>query len=350
MKWNGKGKGIKDDPYQIENLNQLQEVNNYLNNHNVYFILISDIDASDTQNWNDGDGFVPIGSETNQFRGKFDGRGHKIVGLYIYRPSVDDQALFGYTDHATIKNVGVTGCSVCGKYCVGGFIGTAFDSIITNCYSTGVVSGTWHVGGLIGHMEYSKINNCYSICSVSGYSDVDVFTGKGYVGGLIGTSFGESVNNSFWNTKISGQISSEGGEGKTTKEMKMQSTYVNWDFENVWMIKETFDYPQLRNIKMFRDIEEHNRGKSKNTWIQQQKIQCEKIVEDKINEINKDMEDVITNFIDSSPYFDVSIKLYKKILGLKQYWRIDYIELPLTTCSKNKSQKTKKKGGGQNEH
>ena len=49
---------------------------------------------------------------------------------------------------------------------------------ITNCYSTGSVSGNKWVGGLVGvNNYYGTITNCYSTGSVSG---------KYNVGGLVG--------------------------------------------------------------------------------------------------------------------------------------------------------------------
>lgn len=67
-----------------------------------------------------------------------------------------------------------------------------------------------------------------------------------FVGGLIGSSSG-TVTNSFWNTQSSGQVTSDGGIGKTTAEMKTQSTYTGWDYTNTWF-PPAQDYPSLRCI------------------------------------------------------------------------------------------------------
>ena len=60
---------------------------------------------------------------------------------------------------------------------------------------------------------------------------------------------------SFWDIETSGQAESAGGEGKTTAEMQMKSTFTDavWDFvdetengtENIWWILEGLDYPRL---------------------------------------------------------------------------------------------------------
>ena len=51
------GDGSSGNPYQITNCVQLQEMNNNLN---AYYVLMNDIDCSDTVNWNSGEGFVPV--------------------------------------------------------------------------------------------------------------------------------------------------------------------------------------------------------------------------------------------------------------------------------------------------
>ena len=49
------------------------------------YVLTQDIDASETVDWNGGEGFEPIGSEDTPFTGVFDGRGHVIDGLAMRR-------------------------------------------------------------------------------------------------------------------------------------------------------------------------------------------------------------------------------------------------------------------------
>jgi len=44
-----------------------------------------------------------------------------------------------------------------------------------------------------------------------------------------------TVTNSYWDTATTKQTkSARGGEGKTTEEMKKQTTYSSWDFDTVW--------------------------------------------------------------------------------------------------------------------
>jgi len=55
-----------------------------------------------------------------------------------------------------------------------------------------------------------------------------------------------TIHNSYWDIETSGQSSSDGGEGKTTAEMKQQATFIGWDFTNIWDIIEGVTYPYLR--------------------------------------------------------------------------------------------------------
>jgi hypothetical protein len=140
----------------------------------------------------------------------------------------------------------------------GGLVGNS-SGTITNCYSTGSVSGTLNVGGLVGENR-GTITYCYSTSSVSGSSYVGGLVGTGSniancyatgsvtgpwdVGGLVGRSTG-LVTNSFWDIQTSGQLSSAGGKGKTTAELKMANTFLGWWCEPVWTIDESVDYPRL---------------------------------------------------------------------------------------------------------
>jgi hypothetical protein len=144
----------------------------------------------------------------------------------------------------TVSNCYSTG-AVSGTYGVGGLVGDN-DSSISNCYSTGAVSGgsgSFYVGGLVGLNAVAgnigSISNCYSTGAVSGSTSV---------GGLVGGNGSGSVINSFWDTQTSGWMTSAGGEGKTTAEMKTLSTFTSagWDFVEIWGIGENQTYPYLR--------------------------------------------------------------------------------------------------------
>ena len=155
---------------------------------NGAYRLVKNIDASATVAWNNGAGFKPIGSDADPdavnyqgpaFTGTFDGQGYVITGLSINRPTENHIGLFGYIDGATILNTALEKMVILGKDYVGGLVGHAeYNSTITDCYSTGAVSGTGdNVGGLAGSSS-SNITSCYSTGVVSGTGD--------NIGGLVG--------------------------------------------------------------------------------------------------------------------------------------------------------------------
>jgi len=123
------------------------------------------------------------------------------------------------------------------SYYAGGLVG-ASQGDISNCYSTGTVNGYNRAGGLVGENQ-GDISSCYSMSAVSGSFQV---------GGLVGVNSGGSVDNSFWGTQTSGQTISDGGTGKTTAQMKTFSTFTSagWDFVYMWGIGNGQTYPYLK--------------------------------------------------------------------------------------------------------
>ena len=91
------GYGTETDPYQVEILDNLLWICTNPDSWDKHFIQIADIDAADTQNWNNGEGFYPIGNIDNNLTGNYNWQEYIINGLYIYRPEAENQGLFGYT-------------------------------------------------------------------------------------------------------------------------------------------------------------------------------------------------------------------------------------------------------------
>ncbi|MFW6064775.1 MAG: GLUG motif-containing protein [Candidatus Natronoplasma sp.] len=183
------GDGSESDPYQIETVDQLQSMQEDLPAH---YMLISDIDASGTSEWNDGDGFTPIGDDEegdrNQvpFTGTFDGQGYEIRDLYIGRPDERYVGLFGYTDdNAEITDLGVTDADVSGDEFVGGLVGQFWEDTVSGSYATGNVSGNKDVGGLIGDNFRGTVENSYSTVDVIGDSNVGGLVGKNRISGTV---------------------------------------------------------------------------------------------------------------------------------------------------------------------
>ena len=177
------GSGTSSNPYQIANLDDLQELSTTSADWGAYFIQTTDIDASATSGWNEGAGFSPIGTgwDADSFTGTYNGQYHTISGLYINRTGTDNIALFGFvrSADAVIENIGVTNADISGLNNVGALGGYVFNgSTIRNCFSTGSVSGSARVGGLVGDNRIGNtITYCYSRAAVSGVS---------YVGGFVG--------------------------------------------------------------------------------------------------------------------------------------------------------------------
>ncbi|MEI6143327.1 MAG: GLUG motif-containing protein, partial [Mariniphaga sp.] len=131
---------------------------------------------------------------------------------------------------------------------IGGLAGYFLSTIVTDCYATGNLmtgSNTIMAGGFTGYSRYSVFTNCYSTGTIRNPGI--------YSGGLIGYDPEPAtctINNSFWDIATSGEASSDGGTGKSTEDMKTQSTFTGagWDFATapIWHITaDNNGYPHL---------------------------------------------------------------------------------------------------------
>ncbi|GAH62309.1 unnamed protein product, partial [marine sediment metagenome] len=142
-----------------------------------------------------------IGDADHPFTGQFDGKGHEISNLFIYRPPIEPTGpkslvylprnapdfigLFpNVDDPAIIKNVGIVDCDITGRDVTGALIGSNTGEI-TSCHSSGSVTGGGYTGGLIGQNGGAgKVTGCHSSCTVTGqesYTSAD-----DSFGGLVG--------------------------------------------------------------------------------------------------------------------------------------------------------------------
>ncbi len=191
------GSGTESDPYLIETLDNLLwlSTTEAVWDSIYYFLQTEDIDASDTQNWNDGKGFEPIGYFSIQtydhpFQGNYNGDHNIIEGLFIDTPTRNYVGLFGFIEGATISDLGLTNVEITGSDCVGGLVGNqSYYSHITNCYVTGNVSGINNIGGLTGRNLFNtQVTNSYAACDIEGELEV---------GGLFGRNI-YSANNCYY--------------------------------------------------------------------------------------------------------------------------------------------------------
>ena len=192
------GDGSSGSPYQISTLNHLYWITENDDEWDKHYIQTANIDAFSTSSWDDSSGFSPIGNNSTQFTGSYDGDGYTVNGLTLARSSTNHIGLFGYTDGATIQDLGVTNVNITGKYYVGALVGRNNNSTISNCYSTGSMTGTArYVGGLVGWvLDTSTVSNCYSTVTVTG-----THTSVGdYVGGLVGQVIDNSTVSNCYST------------------------------------------------------------------------------------------------------------------------------------------------------
>lgn len=276
--------------FKINGLNQLYWLSQASEYWTSDFEQITDISAVATESWDAGAGFTPIGIYNLKFSGNYMGNNHTIRDLTINRVLESGVALFGRGSlGATISNLHLVNVNILGESYIGALVGMADKINISQCSSTGTVSGTRYIGGLVGYIEkgiisesFSSVNvdgssngigglvgfaddvirDCYASGSVVGDQDVGGLIGDATsfsntancysrgsvsgnlnVGGLIGyagegsVELGVSpaeVTGCFWDSEASGNATSDEGIAKTTAEMKSMSTYTNagWDFIN----------------------------------------------------------------------------------------------------------------------
>ncbi len=195
------GKGTEAEPYEVATLEQLQAIADSAN-LDKYFILVNDIDASETGNWHQGEGFEPIGNRNNPFKGTFDGGGHTISNLTIDRPEQTYVGLFGYVNDGKITSVNLESVSVKGNNKVGGLIGVLYHhggEVHASHVLQSRISGNRTIGGLIGSNYRSLYNSSFN----------GVISGDSNTGGLAGSNYG-MINESYASVEIANQ---EGGIG-----------------------------------------------------------------------------------------------------------------------------------------
>lgn len=164
----------------------------------------------------------------------------EIKGDFMTPSTRDMGGLIGYVNHSKIYTSYAAGAVTAGNgtYYIAGLTGELInDSVVQNSYASGAVSGSQYVGGLIGAASVSSVTQVYSAGHVNATTNVSV-------GGLIGYSYKPTAMNGYWDIQTSGQLTSAGGLGRSTVEMYHQAMY-GWDFVKVWGIHEGEGYPFL---------------------------------------------------------------------------------------------------------
>ncbi len=282
------GDGSADNPYQVNSPATLSLVREHLDSH---FIQTADIDLG-VPPWNEGQGWIAIGHIGNQpFTGHYNGNGYNISGLTINRTGMF-AALFGNTQDAVIRNVGLQDVNITGFYYVGGIVSRALSNTkIQGCYVSGVIRGNSTIGSIVsllqGENPYSEVLDCYSTAVIINtnpngdrntggiigfkrdgnvmknyFSGAIYFDNIGYESGaVIGHSFQNrgTVAHNYWNseTTFCSHGGPEVGEGNTTEQMMQSQTYTGFNFNTVWNIENGASYPFLRWEA--EQAQEHNR-------------------------------------------------------------------------------------------
>lgn len=311
------GEGTAEDPYQISNIVELQKMNEYKSSH---FVLVNNINADVTRDWNGGSGFFPVGNINDEFSGSLDGDGYFIDGLYINYPTITRVGLFGFTKKAVIKNLSITNGFVVGYSSTAGIVGHGIDTNIYSSSFEGRVQGKILTSGIIAYGVDSSVYNSCSAGKVNSdvmgaaglvswgenviiensYSTADILTtGKGAAGlvayandmciitsyasgrvtgqediaGLVANScISTIVESSFYDSDVSGQNDIGKGIPKSTFEMNEQDTFRGWDFDNIWYMDK---YPKLifqtsevvQNILLITGLEDIEAGINETVFI-----------------------------------------------------------------------------------
>lgn len=185
---------VKNQYIQIPNagkLAQLQgksDTNSDAHNESLWgkkYILLSNIDLSATglTNWS------PIGTETNAFKGVFDGKNYKIYNIPEFAIKDARVGFFGYLDGGTIQNCGFIykdGTTLKSTEDVGGVVGRIVNGYVSNVSSSGATvsnngNDTKSYGGLVGSIANGTISNS---------SNYNTVTAKNNAGGIVGYANG----------------------------------------------------------------------------------------------------------------------------------------------------------------
>lgn len=239
------GSGSETDPYQVENLDNLLWISTNNSSWDSHFIQIAHIDASSTENWNDGEGFLPIGDLTINFTGTYNGQSNQISNLFFNRPEAFNQGLFGRITESAIENVILSNFLVYGNFNAGGVIAHAIYSDIINCSAQGEVYGSTNLGGLIGIAENCVISNCSSNSYVFGDEFIGSLIGQCYqsianvcyslgsvegignLGGWSGLIFDSWVRDCFSHSNVSPSMSAGGFAGTIMQNSIIDKCYSN---------------------------------------------------------------------------------------------------------------------------
>ena len=199
------GKGYPGNPYQVTSAVDLQAIARTINSghqQTAEFIQMNDIDMSSIAN------FIPIGSDSNSFKGVFNGNGFEIKNLSV-SVSNNNGGLFGVAEDATIKNIRLVNAQIIAEGDNAGAV-LAYGKnrcAIINCHSSGKVQAKNNAGGLVGYNHASdfyigEANPASAATYIIKSSSSSNVYSKTNTGGIAGVAYG-SIKDSFFTGFIS---------------------------------------------------------------------------------------------------------------------------------------------------
>lgn len=213
-----------EDPILITDCEELQVIDSDQANYSKHYALDSDIDCEDSAGWDSGKGFNPIASNDVPFTGSFNGNHHTITNLTILRadddpdtnygndPGNNEQSvgLFAWTQNAEIYDLNIDLSKVKGYEFVGGIVGWAETTTLTNVSFNATVKDNscdpghcvwarygYVGGGLVGMLHNSNVVNGVTAGPVKGSGNI--------IGGLVGqVGANSSITSSSSSSNIDG--------------------------------------------------------------------------------------------------------------------------------------------------
>ena len=252
--------------YEIASENNLHDLAVYVNGAGSYttvgeettahdcegltFKMTRDITFTASAAWNaesDQNNYTAIGgianSQERYFKGTFDGQGHTVSGIRIYKNGTgfayNYLGLFGYIDRdGTVKNLRLSNARIMGNSHIGGFAGlidggtvenchvgedvaivscsngvnaggiagsTAHNAVISGCTCAAIVTNQQAVGGIVGANNNGTISHCLVIgASITGNIEYDPVAGKNVGTLTYNYHYGCTVNGATANHDING--------------------------------------------------------------------------------------------------------------------------------------------------
>jgi len=237
----GKGDGSPEFPFQITSVEELALLATLVNAGNAkynaaHYRLMNNLSLN-VAPYNTGEGWMPIGTATNPFRGVFDGGENTVSGLIINRTGTD-RGLFGcvMAPDAIIRNLGASGNITSSGNRAGGLVGYLQQGAIDNCWFSGSLSDIpgGHVGGLVGQAGVAG-GSGYVVTISNCWSDATITCSNLMVGGLLGSLLGKgpgepsSLVNSYATGSVTTGDSRAGGLVGMVQSGSVRNCYATGD-------------------------------------------------------------------------------------------------------------------------